>query len=606
MCGIAGLLRFGGPDESVPTEAAAANRSLVEAMTAAIAHRGPDGQGVFAEGPVALGHRRLAIIDVDGSRQPMTSVSGRSVVVYNGEIYNYRALRRELLAEGVALATRGDTEVILALYEAHGVAGLERLRGMFAFALWDRAAQRLLLARDPIGIKPLYFQAEPQRLAFASELKALPRDAASGAISLDPAAVNTYFLRQYAGGEQTCLQGAEKVPAGTVLEIDATGRTRAQRPWDVPARAAAHSSRDTREWLDQELSRAVHDHLESDVPVGVFLSGGIDSSLLVAFARRHSQTTLSTFSVGFGDAAVDEVGFARRVARAFETDHHEIRVTAEEALAELPHIVRSLDQPFADYAIVPTHAVSRAARRHVKVVLSGEGADEVFGGYVRRYLPFVLSERFGIDRLRLPLPSLRAPLFGDAARRKLLGDRFVAASALPYEALLRGEIETHRGHGAINAALHADARGWLQSDLLTKVDEMGMLASLEARVPYLDLDLVRQVAALPGSRKIGLGGTKRILREVASELLPAEIVRRRKHGFTVPVAAWLRGPLRERFEDIALAPGAADGWLDRDEVLAWWRRLLGGQRVGLKVWSIFIFAWWVAEHRAASPAAARS
>ena len=596
MCGIAGVLRFAAPADGLAGEQLFGQRALVEAMTRTLAHRGPDGSGAYADGPVALGHRRLSIIDLEGSPQPMTSVSGRTVVVYNGEIYNYRALRQELIAAGVPLATRGDTEVILALYEAHGVAGLERLRGMFAFALWDRAARRLLLARDPLGIKPLYVQAAPERLAFASEMKALALSGPAGAPALDPAALNSYFLRQYAGGAQTCRRGVERLPAGTVLEIAPDGSTRTHRPWSAPLAAPARSAREARDWLDHELSRAVRDHLESDVPVGVFLSGGLDSSLLVALARRHARTPLSTFSVGFGDASVDEVGYAQSIATQFGTEHRELRVTADEALADLPAIVRSLDQPLADYAIVPTYAMSRAAREHVKVVLGGEGADEVFGGYLGRYWPYVALELLGLDQLGLPLPPLRAPLFADCDRRRLLGDRFVPASALPYEAMLRSEIEAHRGDGAINAALHADLRGWLESDLLAKIDEMGMLASLETRVPYLDWDLVRRVAALPGSLKIGLRGTKWLLREVGARYLPREIAQRRKHGFTVPVGSWLLGPLRERFEDLALGSSAANAWLDRAETLRWWRRLEAGKPVGLKLWSILIFAWWIDEH----------
>ena len=585
MCGITGVIHLDGRK----AEATAAAR-----MAQRLEHRGPDGHGAFSERSVAFAHQRLSIIDLSGGAQPMESSTKRSVVAFNGEIYNMPVLRERLRGLGYGFRTHSDTEVILAAYEAWGTHAFSELRGMYAFALYDRAEQRVYLVRDPMGIKPLYVFEQAHTLHFASELKAIRE--AVGALSLDAEAVNAYFLRQYIGGPGTIFEGVRSLPPGSYQEIQlGSGQVRerryyrlpAQRPESIGLEAAAAK-------LEDELHRSVKEHMLSDVPVGVFLSGGLDSSLLLAMASEVTDTPLNTFSVGFGDASVDEVEYARIVAEAHGAVHHELRVAATEGLSVLPQIVQNMDQPLADYAVVPTFVMSRFAADHVKVVLGGEGADEVFGGYWKRYLPNYLLAPFGG---RVLPPTLYGPmLFRDPIRRKLLGGRFVPASTLLPEQRLRKDLREYAVGGSINAALHADIHSWLVDDLLMKVDTMSMLASLEARVPYLDRDLVETVSRWPGELKLGWRQTKRVMREVARRRLPEMVATRSKHGFTVPVGHWLRAELRGEFEARVFAAGPIDEWLQRPVVESLWKQHQQGRDYGLWLWSILIFAWWLDSH----------
>lgn len=590
MCGITGIFDAAGQLASDDA------RALCERMTARIAHRGPDGEGFFSEGPATFGHRRLSIIDLEGGQQPMTSPSGRCVITFNGEIYNYEALRDELAAGGVPFNTHSDTEVIVALYERDGVAAFARLSGMFAFGIWDRERRCLVLARDHLGIKPLYLARDGRRLLFGSEIKAV-RAGLPATPALDAQAVNAYFARQYVPGPRTIFEGIEALPAGTVLTVDAEGERR-QTWWSLsPTTTSDLRGADAAAYVLELLDASVKRHLVSDVPVGVFLSGGIDSSLLLALASRHYGGPLDTFSVGFGDdERVTETRYARLVAERYASTHHEIHVSAADGLAVLPELMVQLDQPLADYAIVPTLIMSRFAAERLKVVLGGEGADELFGGYAR-YRNYAWADRLtGHKRLSaaLPLPVRAPPLFRDEARARLLGDRFIPGSALDSEARLRHDFDSFRTAGAVNAALYADLRGWLVDDLLMKVDKMGMLASIEARVPYLDPALIAGVMALDGREKVGPRSTKRVLRRLAARLLPREILERPKQGFTVPVGAWLTGPLRARFEEVALTPGPADAWLSPKTIRPLWERHQARGDLGLKLWSILIFRWWTA------------
>jgi asparagine synthase (glutamine-hydrolysing) len=590
MCGITGIF------DPVGQLSGGDAQALCERMTARIAHRGPDGEGFFSEGPTTFGHRRLSIIDLEGGRQPMASPSGRCVITFNGEIYNYGALRDELAAEGVVFRTHSDTEVIVALYERDGIDAFARLSGMFAFGIWDRERRCLVLARDHLGIKPLYVARDGRRLLFASEIKAV-RAGLPATPALDDQAVNAYFARQYVPGPRTIFEGIEALPAGTVLTVDAEGERR-RSWWSLPPTAPSKlRGADAAAYVLELLDASVKRHLVSDVPVGVFLSGGIDSSLLLALASRHYDGPLDTFSVGFGDdERVTETRYARLVAERYASTHHEIHVSAADGLAVLPEIMAALDQPLADYAIVPTLIMSRFAGERLKVVLGGEGADELFGGYAR-YRNYAWADRLaGRGRLgaALPLPVRAPPLFRDEARARLLGDRYIRGAALDGEARLRNDFDAFRPAGAVNAALYADLRGWLVDDLLMKVDKMGMLASIEARVPYLDPALVAAVMSLDGREKVGPRSTKRVLRRAAATLLPSEILERPKQGFTVPVGRWLTGPLRARFEEVALTPGPADAWLAPKHHPPALGAPPSEGDLGLKLWSIFIFRWWAA------------
>ncbi len=584
MCGVAGLVHLDGRS---------ADGAVAVKMGETIRHRGPDGDGLFEEGPVAFAHRRLSIIDIEGGTQPMESSTGKTVICYNGEVYNSPSLRERLRGLGYDFRTRSDTEVILAAYEAWGAEGFAELHGMYAFALYDRVKRAVFLVRDPMGIKPLYVCERNGTVFFASEIKAIR--AALPGFSLNGAAVNAFFLRQYIGGPQTIYEDVLSIGPGTYRRLQWTGdgerllehvfyQMPVERPQSI---SLAHAS----EALDQELHRAVKDHMLSDVPVGLFLSGGLDSSLLLALASDVTTEPLSTFSVGFGDARVDETEYARFVAESVGAKHHELRVAAEEGLSVLPTIVEHMDQPLADYALVPTYVMSRFAAEHVKVVLGGEGADELFGGYRNRYLPQLLASPFGLAPTNVYGPLL----FMERSRGRLLGARYVPARLLPSERRLRDDLRRFGRAGTINAALHADLHNWLVDDLLMKVDKMGMLASLEARVPYLDRGVVEMVSAWSGSVKLGLRSTKRVIRKLVAQRFPDSIAKRGKQGFTVPVGQWFRQGLRAEFESRVFS-GPCDEWLRRPAVEALWREHQRGRDRSLMLWSIFIFAWWLDTH----------
>ena len=584
MCGIAGI--FNSPNSvSVQND--------IRRMTQTLHHRGPDGEGIFVEGPIALGHRRLSIIDLENGAQPMESANKVAVISFNGEIYNFPELRKQLLSEGYTFATQCDTEVILALYERYGEQCVDFLRGMFTFALWDRKQQKLMLARDRIGIKPLYYTQQNNAVYFASEIKAIR--AVLPINELNTHAVNAYFTRQYIGGNDTIFKQIYKVPAGAFLVISANG-VETKRYWHPPLEDQIFSQEEAAEQLNMLLNEASANHLLSDVPVGVFLSGGLDSSCVLAYATKNANKKLHTFSVGFGEESpLSETKFAAKLARKFGTIHHEIQVTHDEMLNALPLILQNLDEPFADYAIIPTYIMSKFASEHVKVVLSGEGADELFGGYKRYHLYalFDMASKIGLNgffgKNMLPGPSL----FNDKTRRQLLNDRFGEMRQLPSEQKIRSDKEAFFKAGHLNSMLYTDIRNWLVDDLLMKVDKMSMLASIEARVPYLDHHLVEFVLPLQGTYKAGLTEKKKLLKNVANRILPPEIWQRRKHGFTVPVSDWLKGPLHKQFKEIVFERSSHSEWINTAYVEKLLRQHENGTDVGFKLWSIFIFCRWM-------------
>jgi asparagine synthase (glutamine-hydrolysing) len=586
MCGIAGILKL--------DPRAGVDEQRLAAMRDSLAHRGPDGAGSVVRGPVGLAHRRLSIIDLEGGRQPMSNRDGTVWLTYNGELYNFRELRKELEARGHRFRTASDTEVVLEAWQAFGEGCVDRLRGMFAFALWDADRQCLFLARDRLGIKPLYFSAVAGELLFASEIKAILAGSRSRP-AFNRAVLPEFLASRYVAGSETFFEGIHKLLPGHTLCWTARaglhGRHYWQPPTPRPDAAAFEGAGSGRPYRDvvaavrAGLEDAVQSHLVSDVPLGLFLSGGIDSTVLAALMARRLDAPLRTFSVGFDEAEADESGYARLAAGAVGAQHHEVRMTPQRFFAELPRLVWHEDEPIAFTSSVPLHVVSRLARRHVKVVLTGEGADELFLGYDYRYRITEQNLRWG-SRFRRVVPAgLRRPLAAAVpglprrlrryAERSFLSlrcdprdmffENFAVFRQRHREALLAdADLERDRDlHGcglqhyaagrndALASMSHTDLQTYLV-ELLMKQDQMSMAASLESRVPFLDHLLVEQVASIPGRLRLQHGRTKALLRDVVADLVPPAILNRRKMGFPVPVGPWLRGPFWPVVEEFVL------------------------------------------------------
>ena len=633
MCGIAGIWRFTGASAE---ELAAQSR----AMTEAIAYRGPDGDGHWSDPAVgiALGHRRLAIIDLTPTGlQPMTSHDGRIVITYNGELYN----RAEMAAE-LDRPWRGtsDTEVLVEAIAAFGIDGaLARANGLFAFAAFDRSARTLHLARDRLGIKPLYWTRQNGAFAFASELKAL-RALDVLAFALDPGALASYLRYACVPAPGTIFRDVAKLAPGHRLEASAAG-VALQRYWDVAEIARrGQCAPDLRpeleivEELHGLLADAVKRQMVSDVPLGAFLSGGIDSSSVVALMQQAASRPVKTFSIGFREQGFDEAAAAAAVARHLGTDHTELVLSAAEAQAIIPQLPAIYDEPFADSSQLPTFLVSRLARSQVTVALSGDGGDETFGGYVRyqgiarlagvaRRLPgplrraaaraIALVSADAWDTLARALPHRLAPRHpGDKIHKgaAILGEddpldmyrravsytpepgRLLPGVAEPPDVIARLGAET-RGLDTVARLRLLDMMTYLPDDILTKVDRASMAVSLEARVPLLDHRVVEFAWRLPSDRLIAGGEGKRPLRAVLARHVPNAMVNRPKTGFGIPVGEWLRGPLRPWAEDL-LSPGAlSDGLFDRAAVRRWFDEFLSGQRDAQHgLWALLQFQAW--------------
>jgi asparagine synthase (glutamine-hydrolysing) len=578
MCGIAGILHF-EPERPVDSQA-------LTRMADAMRHRGPDAAGVWCSGPIGFAHRRLAIIDLEGGAQPAVSAETGLALTYNGEIFNFRELREELAMLGARFRDRSDTEVLLRAFERWGPASVDRLNGMFAFAVWDPRPRTLTLVRDRLGVKPLYYRQDARTITFASELNALAAEH-RGSMVIDEDGLRRYLRLQYVPSPGTILQGVSQLQPGRVLTVSADGESRLDRYWRPTPSASgdgdAGACRDA-------LMRSVRRQMVADVPVGAFLSGGVDSSLIVASMVASQSAPVETFSVGFdGGPRFDERSAARRVADHLRTTHHERLVTARDAVERLPDIVRRMDEPLADYAALPTFLVAELAASRVKVVLTGEGADELFGGY-RRYRRELWRDWSGRGR-RSYLPS---HLFSEEEIDRLLG-----SDGSFQRVRLEAPADCHEGD-RLNRLLVRDIEGWLPDDLLVKVDRMTMLCSLEARVPYLDHEFVEFALGIPGRQKLHpfKPGSKTILREAAKAAkLPPEVFARPKHGFTPPVDRWMKagllGTAREHLTDASasIAPR-----FDRHEVV----RLLDGQargrRYGHRIWALIVFELWCRRH----------
>jgi asparagine synthase (glutamine-hydrolysing) len=620
MCGICGVVSANGsPDPE-----------RVARMSTTLVHRGPDSAGEFSDGTAALAARRLSIIDLETGDQPIANEDGTLHVVQNGEIYNYRELRRELERAGHRFRTHGDTEVLLHLYEQHGDGFAERLRGMFAVAIWDAPRRRLVLARDRFGIKPLYYRDAAGELAFASELRALPR----GEIDLD--AVEAFLAFNSIPAPLTIFRDVRKLPAGHLLLWE-DGRTRLER-FARPAPVPVEELRDDEEAeLVEELRSRVRDsvraHLVSDVPVGVLLSGGVDSALLTALAADESSEPLRTFSIGFEERSFDELADARRVAERYGTRHRELVLRPDAALL-LPALAEAFDEPFADSSALPTYLVSQLAASDVKVALSGEGGDELFGGYYT-YAADLLAQRVGgLARLARPFVE-RLPTSTGKASFDYRAKRFVRAAHLPplerhhgwkeifsrdaraeltgrrstFDPvdLLRARYDETQGSDDLARLQDVDLGTYLVDDLLVKTDRASMAHSLEARVPYLDTVVTNLALALPTRHKVRGLAKKVLLRKAAEPLLPREIVHGKKRGFSIPAAAWLRGEL-EPFarETLSAETLRKQGFFQPESV----QRLLddhasGHKDVSRQLWGLLAFTLWHERHVERAPGDAR-
>jgi len=595
MCGIYGIIDLRG--ESVEK---AVDAGLLNAMGNVTRHRGPDDQGIYADGPCALGMRRLSIIDLAGGHQPLKNADGTLWLVCNGEIYNFRELRTELQAQGHRFLTGSDCEVIIHLYAQHGDAFIERLNGMFNFALWDAKRRRLIIGRDRLGVKPLYVLNDGKQLAFATEAKALLTLPGVTA-EVDPVALQAYLQLGYVPAPYSMFKGIAKLPPATLVVIE-QGKVDERRYWRIPADI---ESAPESEWLERvrvRLEESVRMQMVSDVPIGAFLSGGIDSSAVVAFMAKHSAQPIRTYAIGFSGGAADqfynELPYARRVAELFGTEHHEIQVKPD-VVGLLPKLLWHMDEPIADTAFITTYLVSEFARKDVTVILSGVGGDELFGGY-RRYLGEHYLRRF--DRLPGPikqaaiglgklLPSDRhsgllnllryakgflasadlsfedrylsyVQVFGRDASANLL----LSQPPVPYDAITAAFAGAQSVDG-LNRLFAVDAETQLPDDLLLLTDKMTMATSLECRVPLLDHELVELAARMPETLKLRGGVLKYTLKQALSDLLPNDILYRKKRGFGTPMGAWLKGELAPLLKSVLSEASIARRGLFRYEAV---------------------------------------
>ena len=600
--------------------------SAVAAMNDAMVARGPDDGGAYVDRGtgVALGARRLSIIDVDGGHQPLANEDGTVWAVLNGEIYNHPRLQERLRSRGHTLRTGTDTEVLVHLYEDHGDALVHALEGMYAFAIWDSARHTLLVARDRIGEKPLFYARDGDALAFASELTPLLRGGLRPA--LDPAAVDQFFVFGYVPSPTAIAGGVEQLPPAHLMRWQAdTGELTIERYWSAP-RERGHVGHD-RGLLVHEvralLEESVRSRLIADVPLGVFLSGGLDSTLIATLAARAAAAPLKTFTVGYESVSVSELGPARRASQVLGTDHYELVLSDSEVVDSLPRVFARLDQPLADQALAPLHAVSTLARRHVTVAVGGEGADELFGGYPRyrwlaraeaaeripaavarplatavrgaggearwRRLADVLEPRETLDRHLLWVTDRR----GDA-RTELYGPALREwSTAGGARASLADRIAAANGADPVTRFMRLDLEHWLPDDVLTKADRAGMLASLEIRTPFLQRELIELATTLPPEVHLEQGG-KSLLRAVLDDVAPEVAWKRAKTAFRVPAAEWLRGGLGNvLLEQTDGGRLYREGWFDPDAV----RTVLAEHRAGAvgltaQLWPLLVLGCW--------------
>ena len=620
MCGIAGYVR---PDGR------AADPATVRRMTRALSHRGPDDEGYYVSGPVGMGHRRLRIIDLHTGQQPMANEDGTVWVVFNGEIYNFLDLRKALEEQGYHFRTRSDTEVIVHAWEAEGPASLQRFNGMFAYALWDDREKLLFLCRDRMGKKPLYWAVRGGELIFGSELKALLHHPLIGR-ELDPGSLARYLAYEYVPAPHTIFQGVQKLPPGHALAFQ-NGEATVAPYWDL--RFGLHPPLPDVSWEERFLAAfrtAVRRRLVSDVPLGVFLSGGIDSSAVVATMAEEARSPVKTFSVGFEEESYNELPHARRVARLFGTDHHELVFAQSEAFQVIPEAGQILDEPLADASFLPTYLLSRFARQSVTVVLGGEGGDELFCGYptflahkpaeVYRRLPgwlqagvrglvhaMPVSQRYGSAGFLLRQFVRGAPYPAPVRTQLLLG----GFTAEEQARLLSPEVRTPAGQldlyedvarvmeacdarDPLDRLIYQHAKFYLADQVLVKVDRASMACGLEVRAPFLDYEVVELACSIPSSLKLQGFTTKALLKRALAGHLPPDILHRRKQGFGIPLARWLRQDLRDWVSKM-LHPDKLrrEGILNPPEVERLLSEHLSGSHDHRKaLWTLLVFELW--------------
>ncbi len=606
MCGIAGILDW----EATPNE-------RLEPMLRAITHRGPDDEGTFVEGPIAMGMRRLSIIDLNSGHQPIFNEDESVAVVFNGEIYNYIELREALEAQGHKFRTQSDTEVLVHLYEEEGMDFLPRLNGMFGFSLWDRKRRRLFMARDRVGVKPLYYRETVNGLLYGSELKSiLATD--PGDSNLDPAAIFDYLVHFYIPGVRTPFQNIHKLLPGHYLVADEKG-IEIKRWWDLQeyATQADISREEATNRIRELFLDSVRLRMRSDVPVGSYLSGGLDSSLVTAAAASQTDLDFTTFSVGFSDSEFNELPYANAVASHVGTNHHEIEVSPDDALAHLPNLVWHMDEPNGDAAILPTYLVSKLAVRNVKVALSGIGADEFYGGYHRYHRQIEKLERLAVlprGVLRIIRPLLAAMRYDWGYRLDRIIDpphpwiRHLEQTH-PYDAesikrlmgkhvgefgdYTRCSFQRYPGDDYVNRRMFVDAHGYLPDQILALTDRMSMAVSLEVREPFLDYRLMEFATSLPGAWKVDGKAWKIILKNALGDLVPEVTKNRPKWGFASPVRTWMSGKQLDAFVHLlGNSRLARDGYLDDAELKRQTSDRSAFQHKGEWLWALAILELW--------------
>jgi asparagine synthase (glutamine-hydrolysing) len=614
MCGICGVYNFGTKEPVA--------RDLLKRSTDAMAHRGPDDEGFHIDGDCGLGNRRLSIIDLPGGHQPISNEDETIWITFNGEIYNHRELRPGLESRGHRFRTSTDTEAIVHLYEDYDLHCVDHLRGMFAFALWDSRRRRLLLARDRLGIKPVFYRLEPGRLFFASELRALS-ELAAAPFEIDPQSVYDFFGFRYVPAPRTFYRGVEKLLPGHLLLADANDVTTSAY-WDVPDQEQA--SRRASEWADtvaETLRESVRLRLIADVPLGVFLSGGVDSSAVVAFMAELGHRPLRSFSVGFDEPGYSELPYAHQVASRFSTEHHELLVKPQDLATDLPHLIAFRNEPIAEATDIALYRISRLAAQSVRVVLAGEGGDELFAGYSKyafdslarlvsrlpggfarllsRCLPYRRRRmQIALEKLSIRNEAERFATwfasFSRGERSSLFAPEFLEQVDTEHPGRVFAQVLGKGGdRSPLKRMLYADLKIWLPDNLLLRGDQMTMAASIEERVPFLDHKLVELAARIPDSLLLRGLRTKALLKHALRSRLPAEILHRRKVGFTVPIGPWFRGPLKSFVSDLLLASGArTHDYFDRVHMERFVREHLDGVRDYQKqLWALVNFELWV-------------